>query len=237
MAFFVVVGALWSPHDRRGWIMLPIHVLARAGGKLLGVRAARVALAESSDGAQPGAMRLGPNASTWLALLPSSAVSIAVVVSARSSYPEMLKGSLETVVIGGALLSELVFRVSARALAGHGTKPGEDAVGASPSTTTTPTTIDRRSPRSLPARRRHHDDPLAHPAHPRRRADGLGLQLLGPGAVASSDAGTALAFGFLVLAAIQSGEIAAAARLPRLTGYLACGLACGPSAAGLSPRR
>lgn len=56
---------------------------------------------------------------------------------------------------------------------------------------------------------------------------------LGPGAVASSDAGTALAFGFLVLAAIQSGEIAATVRLPRLTGYLACGLACGPSAAGL----
>jgi Kef-type K+ transport system membrane component KefB len=56
---------------------------------------------------------------------------------------------------------------------------------------------------------------------------------LGPGAAPSSDAGTALAFGFLVLAAVQSGEIAAAARFPRLTGYLLCGLACGPSAAGL----
>jgi len=130
MAFFVVVGALWSPHDRRGWIMLPIYVLARAAGKLLGVRAARAALAESSEGPQPGAVRLGPTASTWLAFLPSSAVSIAVVVSARSSYPEMLRGSLETVVIGGALLSELVFRLSARALAGHGTRTGEVAVGA-----------------------------------------------------------------------------------------------------------
>jgi Kef-type K+ transport system membrane component KefB len=56
---------------------------------------------------------------------------------------------------------------------------------------------------------------------------------LGPGAPSGSDAGTALAFGFLVLAAIQSGEIAAVARFPRLTGYLLCGLACGPSAAGL----
>lgn len=56
---------------------------------------------------------------------------------------------------------------------------------------------------------------------------------LGPGAVASSDAGTALAFGFLVLAAVQSGEIAAAVRLPRLTGYLLCGLACGPASANL----
>ena len=56
---------------------------------------------------------------------------------------------------------------------------------------------------------------------------------LAPGAAPMSDAGTALAFGFLVLAAVQSGEIAATARLPRLTGYLLCGLACGPSATGL----
>jgi Kef-type K+ transport system membrane component KefB len=130
MAFFVVVGALWSPSDRRGWIMLPIYVLARAAGKLLGVRAARAALAESAEGLRPDAVRLGPTASTWLAFLPSSAVSIAVVVSARSSYPELLHGSLETVVIGGALLSELVFRVSARALAGHGASGQESPVGA-----------------------------------------------------------------------------------------------------------
>lgn len=62
---------------------------------------------------------------------------------------------------------------------------------------------------------------------------GSARSFLGPGAASVSDAGTALAFGFLVLAAIQSGEIAASLRLPRLTGYLACGLACGPSAAGL----
>ncbi len=56
---------------------------------------------------------------------------------------------------------------------------------------------------------------------------------LGPGGVATTDAGTALAFGFLVLAAVQSGEIAASIRLPRLTGYLLCGLACGPASANL----
>ena len=49
----------------------------------------------------------------------------------------------------------------------------------------------------------------------------------------AGDAGTALAFGFLVLAAVQSGELAAGVKLPRLTGYLLCGLACGPGAAGL----
>lgn len=130
MAFFVVVGALWSPQDRRGWIMLPIYVLTRAAGKLMGVRAARAALAESSEGGHPEAVRLGSTASTWLAFMPSSAVSIAVVVSARSSYPEMLHGSLETVVIGGALLSELVFRLSARALAGSAVVEQGGPVGA-----------------------------------------------------------------------------------------------------------
>jgi len=62
---------------------------------------------------------------------------------------------------------------------------------------------------------------------------GSARSFLGPGASPASDSGTALAFGFLVLAAVQSGEIAAQMRLPRLTGYLLCGLACGPSATGL----
>ncbi len=126
MAFFVVVGALWSPDDRRGWIMLPLYVVARLLGKLLGVRAARAALI----GDAPDGVRLGSAATTWLAFVPSSAVSIAVVVSARQSYPELLRGTLETVVIGGALLSELVFRVAAYSLAGRGAAHPPGSVGA-----------------------------------------------------------------------------------------------------------
>lgn len=41
MAFFIVVGALWKPHDRTGWVLLPVFVLARMLGKFLGLRAAR----------------------------------------------------------------------------------------------------------------------------------------------------------------------------------------------------
>ncbi len=49
--------------------------------------------------------------------------------------------------------------------------------------------------------------------------------------------GTVLGFGFLVLAALQAGKVFAALRLPRLTGYLLCGLATGPDVLGLlSPR-
>ncbi|MFO0557911.1 MAG: cation:proton antiporter [Polyangiales bacterium] len=45
--------------------------------------------------------------------------------------------------------------------------------------------------------------------------------------------GVSLAFGFLVLAAYMAGEAIASLRLPKLTGYLFLGLACGPSATNL----
>ena len=41
--------------------------------------------------------------------------------------------------------------------------------------------------------------------------------------------GAALAFGFVLLAALQSGTIFSGVGLPRLTGYLACGFIAGPS--------
>jgi NhaP-type Na+/H+ or K+/H+ antiporter len=41
--------------------------------------------------------------------------------------------------------------------------------------------------------------------------------------------GATLAFGFVLLAALQSGTIFGAFRLPRLTGYLVCGFVAGPS--------
>ncbi|MEZ4393375.1 MAG: cation:proton antiporter [Polyangiales bacterium] len=53
---------------------------------------------------------------------------------------------------------------------------------------------------------------------------------------ASPGAGTVLGFGFLVLAALQAGSVFAALRLPRLTGYLLCGVLTGPDALGLLTR-
>src|SRR5258706_6031787 len=41
--------------------------------------------------------------------------------------------------------------------------------------------------------------------------------------------GAALAFGFVLLAALQMGTIFSGIRLPRLTGYLVCGFVAGPS--------
>lgn len=50
---------------------------------------------------------------------------------------------------------------------------------------------------------------------------------------AGTHAGVALGFGFLVLAAVQAGNLFAAVRLPRLTGYLLCGLVVGPDVGAL----
>lgn len=62
---------------------------------------------------------------------------------------------------------------------------------------------------------------------------GSARSFLPSGVPSQIDSGTALAFGFLVLAATQFGEIASGIGLPRLTGYLLCGLAVGPDVLGL----
>jgi len=49
--------------------------------------------------------------------------------------------------------------------------------------------------------------------------------------------GAALAFGFVLLAALQSGTLFAGLRMPRLTGYLVCGFVAGPSVTNLVTER
>jgi len=142
MSFFVVTGALWDPTNRVGWALVPVYVTARLMGKLLGLRAARAAAAElavasapppsppPAEGA-PAPVRVGVSVrAAWMALMPTSAVSIAVIVSVRALYPTVLSGALETVVILGALFAELAFRASL-SLAGGKAPEGAD-LGALP---------------------------------------------------------------------------------------------------------
>jgi Kef-type K+ transport system membrane component KefB len=49
--------------------------------------------------------------------------------------------------------------------------------------------------------------------------------------------GAALAFGFVLLAALQTGTLVSGLRLPRLTGYLLCGFIAGPSVLGYVTER
>lgn len=54
-----------------------------------------------------------------------------------------------------------------------------------------------------------------------------------PGGVPLVGSGAALAFGFLLIAALQTGRIFHALRLPHLTGFLLCGAVFGPQVLGL----
>jgi Kef-type K+ transport system membrane component KefB len=57
----------------------------------------------------------------------------------------------------------------------------------------------------------------------------IGMQMVLPLGVAGHHSQSLLTFGFLILAAYTVGEIAIAARQPRIVGYLAAGLLFGPS--------
>ncbi len=61
----------------------------------------------------------------------------------------------------------------------------------------------------------------------------LGVRLVHPLGVGGHGSEALLAFGFLILAAYTSGELADSARLPRIVGYLLAGVLFGPSVLGI----
>jgi Kef-type K+ transport system membrane component KefB len=64
----------------------------------------------------------------------------------------------------------------------------------------------------------------------------LAYTFRGPAETATPGAGTVLAFGYLLLSAYFVGDLFKRVSLPRLTGYIACGIVVGPSVLGLVPR-
>jgi Kef-type K+ transport system membrane component KefB len=64
----------------------------------------------------------------------------------------------------------------------------------------------------------------------------LAMRMSAPGDTVAELRGTALAFGFALIAAVLAGDLVERARLPRLSGYLLFGLLCGPFAADLISR-
>lgn len=60
-----------------------------------------------------------------------------------------------------------------------------------------------------------------------------GVRSFAPVATQRLGSGTALAFGFLLLAAVLSGQVFKTLRLPKLTGFLFCGVLFGPELLGL----
>jgi Kef-type K+ transport system membrane component KefB len=81
-------------------------------------------------------------------------------------------------------------------------------------------------------------DRIVHRALPLALALGvlMGLRWTGSGVAGMGPESTTIAIGFMLIAAFVGGKLAARARLPRITGYLAVGLLVGPSVTGLLSR-
>ena len=101
LIFLLVAGALWDPRAWQGWLLAPVFVLSRVGGKLIGAHVAK----RNGPADLPDAGTLG------LALAAQSPIAIATIVSYVTLY-KAAEGAnaalpwLMTACIGGAVLTE-----------------------------------------------------------------------------------------------------------------------------------
>jgi hypothetical protein len=101
LVFLVFAGALWNVGDWRGWALVPVFVLARLGGRALGVRAA-----ERTGGASELA-----HGRAGIVPAPMGALSIAMVISFQTLFAGRAVPWIVTAVIGGAIATEFVVQI------------------------------------------------------------------------------------------------------------------------------
>jgi Kef-type K+ transport system membrane component KefB len=101
LLFLIIAGAMWDVRDWRGWVLVPLFVLARVLGKWAGIVASRTGV---------GATLPAGFADQRHRLLPVSSLSIALVVSVESLYRGGARPWVITAVIGGAVVTELLIQ-------------------------------------------------------------------------------------------------------------------------------
>ena len=109
LIFLLIAGAMWDVTAWQGWLLAPVFVSARVGGKLIG---AHVAKRTGPEGL-PDATTLG------LALAPQSPAAIATIVSYATIYkPHATEaaslGWLMTACIAGAVITEIIVQATVR---------------------------------------------------------------------------------------------------------------------------
>lgn len=115
LLFLLIVGAELQITDRRGWVLMAAFVVARLVGNALGTRL----------GERAARLQLSPSARGALFASPLSALSIALVVSARLLYTQSDQSGalpqLITAIVGGSIttevLAQILTRLAARRLA------------------------------------------------------------------------------------------------------------------------
>lgn len=108
LVFLAVAGALWRIDDYRGWVLVPIFVLARVVGRYLGVHAARRIALDTHDS------ELVRSADAGLLVTPMGSLSIALVVSAQTLYLSRYVHLFVTAVIGGSIVLEVLVQILSR---------------------------------------------------------------------------------------------------------------------------
>jgi hypothetical protein len=91
---------VWDVYDWRGWALVPLFVIARVVGKYTGVFAARTVVGGQLPAAFTDQQRQ--------LVSPMSGLSIALVISVGSLYPEAGLRWVMTAVIGGAIVTEVL---------------------------------------------------------------------------------------------------------------------------------
>jgi hypothetical protein len=108
LVFLVVVGALWQLDDWRGWLLLPVFLVARVIGRSLGLRAARRMVEEARH---PG---LDETPDRDLSTPPMGALALAFVLTAQTLYESAAIQAIVTAVIGGSVVIEALVQIGAR---------------------------------------------------------------------------------------------------------------------------
>lgn len=149
LLFLVLAGAAWDVTAAAPWLVVPVFVIARAAGKWLATSFSHSAL---GAGLPTGFV------DDRTLVSPLSPLAIALVLSLQGSAGGAPSPWLLTVVIGGAILTELVVQLAAPLVARGGRPGGEPSA--------TPAPFDEVDESSAPIER----DPPDDPAPPREGA-------------------------------------------------------------------
>jgi Kef-type K+ transport system membrane component KefB len=104
LLFLIVAGASWDVTAAKPWVIVPAFVAARVVGKWIGVATARSTV---------GSLLPRGFADDRMLVSPLSPLAIALVVSLQGSAGGIPSAWLVTVVIGGAILTEVAVQFTA----------------------------------------------------------------------------------------------------------------------------
>ena len=104
LLFLIVAGASWDVTAAKPWVIVPAFVAARVIGKWIGVATARSTV---------GSLLPRGFADDRMLVSPLSPLAIALVVSLQGSAGGIPSAWLVTVVIGGAILTEVAVQFTA----------------------------------------------------------------------------------------------------------------------------